>query len=151
MKAFWMTFLISMLPVLELRGGIPYGVAHGLTYYEAALAACLGNMFPVPFIIVLIRKIFTWLKTFPKLKQLIEKLEQRLNELVKEQGRITNELKDLKKIKSNLMSEIVDNIDGVDNRDEDQDVDKKLNDNKRLINDVNEKLDNNEEELKDLH
>ena len=77
MKAFWMTFLISMLPVLELRGGIPYGVAHGLTYYEAALAACLGNMFPVPFIIVLIRKIFTWLKTFPKLKQLIEKLEQR--------------------------------------------------------------------------
>ncbi|MCR5474909.1 MAG: hypothetical protein K6F28_06855 [Lachnospiraceae bacterium] len=80
----------------------------------------------------------------------IKKLEAELSELLKRQGKLVNENKELKKIKSNLMSEIVLNIDGVDNRDNDENVDKKLNDNKRLINDVNEKLDNNEEELKDL-
>ena len=80
----------------------------------------------------------------------IKELEAELSELLKRQGKLVNENKELKKIKSNLMSEIVQNIDGVDNRDSDENVDKKLNDNKRLINDVNEKLDNNEEELKDL-
>ncbi len=93
-----------------------------------------------------------WHRIFGKMNPTseIKELEKQLGELLKRQGKLVNENKDLKKIKSNLMSEIVDNIDGVDNRDEDQDVDKKLNDNKRLINDVNEKLDNNEEELKDL-
>ncbi|MBO4904222.1 MAG: hypothetical protein J5367_03275, partial [Lachnospiraceae bacterium] len=93
-----------------------------------------------------------WHRIFGKMNptQEIKDLEKELSELIKRQGKLVNENKDLKKIKSNLMSEIVDNIDGVDTRDSDQDVDKKLNDNKRLINDVNEKLDNNEEELKDL-
>ncbi len=93
-----------------------------------------------------------WHRIFGKMNPTseIKELEKQLGDLLKRQGKLVNENKDLKKIKSNLMSEIVDNIDGVDNRDEDQDVDKKLNDNKRLINDVNEKLDNNEEELKDL-
>lgn len=93
-----------------------------------------------------------WHRIFGKMNptQEIKDLEKELGELIKRQGKLVNENKDLKKIKSNLMSEIVDNIDGVDSRDSDQDVDKKLNDNKRLINDVNEKLDNNEEELKDL-
>ena len=76
--------------------------------------------------------------------------EKKLNDLLKRQGKLVNENKELKKIKSNLMSEIVGNIDGVESRESDESVDKKLNDNKRLINDVNEKLDNNEEELKDL-
>ena len=72
----------------------------------------------------------------------IKDLEKELSELLKRQGKLVNENKELKKIKSNLMSEIVSNIDGVDTRDSDEAVDKKLNDNKRLINDVNEKLDN---------
>ncbi len=80
----------------------------------------------------------------------IKELEGQLAELLKRQGKLVNENKDLKRIKSDLMSDIVSNIDGVDTRDSDESVDKKLNDNKRLINDVNEKLDNNEEELKDL-
>lgn len=60
---FLATFLISMLPVVELRGGLPYGVAQGLPYSEALVAAILGNMLPVPFIIVYIRRIFAWLRT----------------------------------------------------------------------------------------
>ena len=93
-----------------------------------------------------------WHRIFGKMNptEEIKTLEKELGELLKRQGKLVNENKDLKRIKSELMSDIVSNIDGVDNRDEDDAVDKKLNDNKRLINDVNEKLDNNEEELKEL-
>ena len=56
------TFLISMVPVLELRAGIPYGVSLGLDYHMAALAAILGNLFPVPIIILFVRQVFAWLR-----------------------------------------------------------------------------------------
>ncbi len=72
------TFLISMVPVVELRGGLPYGIALGLPYPLALTAAVLGNMVPAPFIIVYIRHIFAWLrKHFVKLDGLITKLEQK--------------------------------------------------------------------------
>ncbi|MCR5024223.1 MAG: hypothetical protein K6A90_07835 [Lachnospiraceae bacterium] len=80
----------------------------------------------------------------------MEKLEQRLNELVKEQGRITNELKDLKKIKNNLMDEIVTNMDGADARSGDSAAEKKLADNKRLINEINDKIDKYNDDMMDL-
>ena len=58
------TFLIAMLPVVELRGAIPVGV--GMLGRSALpsvyLAAVLGNMLPVPFIIVYIRRIVQWLR-----------------------------------------------------------------------------------------
>lgn len=56
------TFLISMAPIIELRGGLPYGIALGLDYPVALAAAVLGNMVPVPFIIVYIRNVFAWLR-----------------------------------------------------------------------------------------
>ena len=56
------TFFISMAPIIELRGGLPYGIALGLDYPLALAAAVLGNMVPVPFIIVYIRHVFTWLR-----------------------------------------------------------------------------------------
>lgn len=56
------TFLISMFPIVELRGGLPYGVALGLDYPLALIVAILGNMVPVPFIILYIRHIFAWLR-----------------------------------------------------------------------------------------
>ena len=56
------TFFISMLPIVELRGGLPYGISLGLDYPEALAAAILGNMLPVPFIIVYIRHVFAWLR-----------------------------------------------------------------------------------------
>ena len=45
---FLATVLISMLPVIELRGGLPAGVAMGLPLREAFLAALLGNLLPIP-------------------------------------------------------------------------------------------------------
>ena len=59
---FLLTMLVSMVPVIELRGGIPFGVAAGLPVWSAYLAAVIGNMLPVPFIIVYIRQIFKWMR-----------------------------------------------------------------------------------------
>ena len=75
---FIMTFLISMIPVIELRLGLPYGIMSGLKLPVAALAAILGNMLPVPFIIVFIEHVFLWLrKHLPKMDSFITKLEKR--------------------------------------------------------------------------
>jgi len=74
------TFFISMLPVGELRVGLPYGIALGLEYPLALMAALLGNMVPVPFIIVYIKRIFAWMrKHMPRMNALITKLENRAN------------------------------------------------------------------------
>ncbi len=56
------TFIISMLPVIELRGGIPYGVGFGLDPWVAFAVAVLGNMLPIPFILFFMDKIFELLK-----------------------------------------------------------------------------------------
>lgn len=72
------TFFISMVPVIELRGGLPYGITLGLDYPLALTAAVLGNMVPVPFIIVYIRHIFTWLRKRSKWwDEKIARLEKR--------------------------------------------------------------------------
>lgn len=73
-----MTFLISMVPVVELRGAIPIGVAHGLPFWWAIPVSIVGNLVPVPFIIIFIKKIFAWLRTKSKwLNDLVTKLENR--------------------------------------------------------------------------
>ena len=56
------TFFVSMVPVVELRVGLPLGVGMGLPYGLALTAALLGNMLPVPFIIVYIQRVFAWLR-----------------------------------------------------------------------------------------
>ena len=72
------TFFISMVPVVELRLGLPWGLAIGLPYGAALAAAILGNMLPVPFIIVYIRRIFAWLRRhWPWLDGVITRLEHR--------------------------------------------------------------------------
>lgn len=72
------TLLVSMVPVVELRGGIPFGVALGLPVWAAYLAAIIGNILPVPFILVYIRKIFRWMrKRLPRLNSLVDRLEQK--------------------------------------------------------------------------
>lgn len=72
------TFLISMVPVIELRGAIPYGIARGLEYWQAIPVSIIGNLVPVPFIIIFIKKIFAWLRTKSAwLNGLVTKLENR--------------------------------------------------------------------------
>ena len=76
-QKFLLTFVTAMVPVLELRGAIPVGVAAGLTPVEACAASVLGNMVPVPFILLLTRRIFDWLRRTELFGPKIRWLEQR--------------------------------------------------------------------------
>ncbi len=70
------TMLVSMVPIIELRGGIPFGVALGLPYHLAFPFAVIGNVLPAPFIIVYIRRIFLLMRRYmPRLNGMVDKLE----------------------------------------------------------------------------
>ena len=70
--------LVSMIPVLELRGGIPFGVGIGLHPLRAWAACVVGNMLPMPLIIVYIRRVFQWVRTaFPRLGHFVDRLERK--------------------------------------------------------------------------
>lgn len=72
--------LLSMLPVAELRLAIPVAVTqYGMNPVEALFLSCIGNMIPVPFIILFIRPIFAWMKKFRIFSNIIEKIETRGN------------------------------------------------------------------------
>lgn len=79
MTTYWgkmlVTAAISMLPVLELRGSIPIGVAMGLDVSDALCASLIGNMLPVPFIILFLRKIFALLRKNERFAAFVTKLE----------------------------------------------------------------------------
>lgn len=72
------TFFTSMVPVLELRGAIPLGVSLGLSHFDAMIISIIGNLVPIPFIILFVRRIFLWIKKhIPKLSRFITKIEDR--------------------------------------------------------------------------
>lgn len=73
------TFILSMVPVTELRIALPYAlVSLHLSWPLAFLASVLGNVFPVPFIVTYIQEIFRWLREhLPKLDAFITRLEKR--------------------------------------------------------------------------
>lgn len=78
MKDILLTFLVAMVPVVELRGAIPFGVVRGLNLWTAIIASVLGNLVPVPFIILFIRKIFAWMRAhMPKLDGLVTRMEKK--------------------------------------------------------------------------
>ncbi|HKM05254.1 MAG TPA: hypothetical protein VJZ04_11830 [Lachnospiraceae bacterium] len=80
----------------------------------------------------------------------IGKLEKQLNELIKRQGKLTTESKEIKKIKARLMDEIVGLMDSMEESKANDKTEKKLDENKRLINECNEKLDSYQDEMLDL-
>ena len=57
MKSYLIVFLISMVPLIELRGAIPYAVGFGIPLVPAYIIAIIGNMLPVPFIYFFARKV----------------------------------------------------------------------------------------------
>ncbi len=57
-----LTMLVSMVPVLELRGAIPFGIALGLDPWASFFAGIIGNLIPIPFIILFIRRILGWMR-----------------------------------------------------------------------------------------
>ena len=65
MKKYLLTFLISMVPIVELRAGIPFGVGMGIELKKAIIICMIGNIVPVPFIFLFARKILEWGKDKP--------------------------------------------------------------------------------------
>lgn len=71
------TACVAVIPVVELRGAIPFGVSLGLSAQDAFFASLIGNMIPVPFIVLFIRRIFARLRTHRKWGPVIDRLEKR--------------------------------------------------------------------------
>lgn len=69
-------FIISMIPILELRGSILAAGFLKMEFLSTFIIAIIGNMLPIPFILMFIDKIFAWLKK-TRLKNVVEKLENK--------------------------------------------------------------------------
>lgn len=65
LKKYLIVFFISMVPLIELRGAIPYAVMFNLPLLQSYILAVIGNMIPVPFIYLFARKILVWGKDKP--------------------------------------------------------------------------------------
>ena len=70
-------FLVSMVPILELRGGLLLASILKIPMVQASIICIIGNILPIPFILLFIRQIFKWLKKTKLFRPLIEKLEKR--------------------------------------------------------------------------
>ena len=60
LKKYLLVFLVSMVPLFELRGGVPIAVGMGLDYFTALILCVIGNMLPVPIIYLFARKVLIW-------------------------------------------------------------------------------------------
>ncbi len=70
-------FIVSLLPILECRGGLIVASLLKVNMWQAIPICVLGNVLPIPFILLFIRKIFAWMKQFKAFRPLIEKMEKR--------------------------------------------------------------------------
>ena len=69
--------IISMVPILELRGGIIASSLLGINMFNAIWLCMLGNIIPIPFILWFITPIFNWMKKTKLLSGIVEKLEKK--------------------------------------------------------------------------
>ena len=71
------TFIVSLLPILECRGGIIVGRLLGMPLVKTVVISVIGNIIPIPFILLFIKKIFAWLKPTKLFGRLVCKLEEK--------------------------------------------------------------------------
>lgn len=60
MTKYLIAFLVSMVPLIELRGGVPIALGMGMNYTEALIICIVANMLPVPIIYFFARKVLIW-------------------------------------------------------------------------------------------
>ena len=82
-------FFFAMVPVFELRGAIPLGAYYHLPMWETFLLAVIGNLIPVPFILLFIKRIFAWMKKNERAKRIVEKFEKRIVKKSQEMKKVT--------------------------------------------------------------
>ena len=88
-------FIISMLPIIELRGSIPAGAAMDVPFYLNYLLSVLGNLLPVPFILLFIPRILDFLGRFRLFRPLVNWLRRKAE---KNKGRIIKEAEPTEKV-----------------------------------------------------
>ncbi len=69
-------FIISMIPILELRGGLVASSLLGVPMWEAIPVCIVGNLLPIPFILLLVRKVFHWMRKKHFCEKLVNRLER---------------------------------------------------------------------------
>ena len=60
LKKYLIVFLVSMVPLIELRGAIPYAIGYNLPLLQSYVIAIIGNMLPVPIIYLFARRVLEW-------------------------------------------------------------------------------------------
>lgn len=80
-----MVFIISLFPILELRGGILAASLLDITMWKGILISAIGNFIPIPFILLFIKKIFAFLRRFRLFRPLVDRLE---NRAMKKRGQV---------------------------------------------------------------
>ncbi|MCR1951990.1 MULTISPECIES: small multi-drug export protein [Clostridium] len=70
-------FIISMVPILELRGGLVAASLLGIGVFKAIVLCVIGNVVPIPFILFFITPVFNWMKKTKLFRPLVEKLEEK--------------------------------------------------------------------------
>lgn len=71
-------FIISLLPLLESRGGLLAAAILGVDFWPAYVISIAGNVLPIPFVLLFLEKVFDWLRKFKKTKKLVTKLENKI-------------------------------------------------------------------------
>ena len=66
-----------MIPIIELRGSIPVGFVMGLPWYASLVCSIIGNMLPVPVILLFVVKVFEFMKKHNILTKFVNKMEQK--------------------------------------------------------------------------
>ncbi|MFR5684615.1 MAG: COG2426 family protein, partial [Clostridia bacterium] len=84
------TLLLSMTPIIELRGAIPVGVAMGLSYFEAFTISLIGNIIPIYFIVKYIRPLFDFFGRWKPFKIVIDWATNRATKKIEESERLQN-------------------------------------------------------------
>lgn len=84
---YFYTFFISMLPIVELRGGLPAGMAMGLSFWEAYPVSVLGNILPVPFLILFSKQVVSFLAKKHLFGDFFGKLIRKADEKAKTLGK----------------------------------------------------------------
>ena len=78
-------FIISMLPILELRGGLIASALLGVDFWSGYLCSIIGNVLPIPIVLLFLEKIFDLLKNFKGTKKFVNKIE---NKIMSKRGQI---------------------------------------------------------------
>lgn len=88
LNKYLLVLLVSMLPIVELRGAIPIGAGYGIPFWTNYVICVIGNVLPVPILILFAKKVLLWLTQFPKIGPFFQKILTKAEEKAKKIGNV---------------------------------------------------------------